>query len=221
MSDFWGAAGTPPVPGGQPAPGAVPAPPPPAAGFTPVAPAVAVAPVTEQSTVPSYWQPGMAVASSGPQYGSQLEALPETGQPRRIAHRPWSTVLLVFHVLQLVAAVFLLGAGLIAATVLGGDPAGGDMAGFGGLFVMIGLIAGAVLLGVSVLLLVLTRRGRARADQGQPGTLFAVGIIATALGALSLAGLIGGGEPVYVVVNLATSAVYTFAGVRTIMAARS
>lgn len=213
-SDFWGAQATPPVPGAAPGPYGAGSPPPPPAGFTPVAP---VAP--EQPVVPSYWRPGMAVVSPGPQYGSQFEALPDAGQPRRIVHRPWSTVLLVFHILQLVLGVLLCGAGLLALLAM--DAAAGDLAGFGGMFAVIGLIAGAVLLGVSILLVALTTKGRKRADQGQPGMLFAVGVIATVLGALSLAGLLGGGEPVTLLINVVTSGLYTFAGVRTLQAARS
>lgn len=113
-----------------------------------------------------------------------------------VAHRPWSTVLLVGHVLA--AALCAVMVGLAIAVIVSDNSshtdkwdglAAGIATGVGGVALLIGAAA--------VVFVVLTRTGRRRADDGDPRTLQSVAgtdrALSTMAAVLTLSLLIAGG----------------------------
>ncbi len=217
-SDFWAPAGhtPPPIPTPAPPPthesqpaGYPPSPAPVIVDDEPAAPD----PVSAEP-IPRYG------GVSAPRYVPTYAAMP-------VQHRPWSTFLLGFHGLNLVGGVLTLIAGVLLAT---SDAAanlplpvtGGEVAAVG----VAVAIAGLVIVAIALTLTLLTHRGRRNAEDGRPGLLRGIALTAAILGTLQILAIVSGAAhadaSVFALIGaLVLPGLYTFAGVRTFLAART
>lgn len=138
-------------------------------------------------------------------------------------HRPWSTVVLVVHALGTALGVVLTGGGvaLVVAGAAPRPPSDGIYEPweifFGGLLVIVGL---AVLV-VSVVLTVVTARGRRAADRGRAGLLTGAAIAVISLGGLGVLGSLTAGDPLAVVTLALPPALYALLGMALLRRLRS
>lgn len=152
---------------------------------------------------------------------------PPTGPETRVSvrHRPWSTLLLALHWVGVAAAAALLVLGVVLvimhvvtmASIEDGEfyePWGLVIAGVAGTI-------GGVVLAAMVPLAVATARGRRRADEGQPRSLFGAAVAGSAVVTLAvlLSGLGGGPASMLVVGTLC--APYLVVAVGTAMVTRA
>ena len=137
----------------------------------------------------------MSIEPDGPEgrVGAQQDDLVRFAP---VAHRPWSTVLLIGHVLA--AALCAVMVGLAIAVIVSDNSTHTDK--WDGLAAGIATVVGGVVLligAAAVVFVILTRNGRRRADDGDPRTLQSVADTDRALGTmvavLTLALLLAGG----------------------------
>ncbi|MCL3861593.1 hypothetical protein [Actinotalea sp. K2] len=130
------------------------------------------------------------------------------------AHRPWSTVLLAFHMLGVSVAAGLLLLALVAGTgVLPGDLGSPDAVG-NAFFLLFGVILAAVYAPLAWF----TVRGRRQADRGSTRTLHGLAIVACLLGTIEVVAGLLTLRSVLDVVGPLLAGVYLFAAARTVRA---
>lgn len=102
--------------------------------------------------------------------------------PDRVPHRPWSTILLVIHVLGLAAGILALGFGVafvVAAAIERSDPDGINEP-WGLVIGMLLMVGGGAVGVIAGIVTKLTVAGRREAEQGRPGGLRTVAIVVLA-----------------------------------------
>lgn len=162
-----------------------------------------------RSTTPT---PGVTGEPAPPLRTGSAPSWGQPGSPQAAKHRPWSTVLLVYHAVEVAVGVVV--------TVLGmrylgsgggrsGDRIGGSL-----------LVVGFVVMAVTAALVAMTLVARRRADGGRPRLLFVVGLLAAGFGCASVTGALQDASPGSLVVGLAVAGPYAYAGVATAQAAR-
>jgi hypothetical protein len=145
-------------------------------------------------------------------------------------HRPWSTVLYWFHLVSMACGVGLAALAVVLVVVVDSNTDSGSP------WEGLGIVIGGLLFGIalvcltfSTVMLVLTAKGRRRADEGRPGMLFGTAVAAAILAGLGvflslpqMAQLtqMGAGELVGLLVGLAVNGLYLTAAVLTAKACR-
>jgi hypothetical protein len=120
-----------------------------------------------------------------PRWGGPVVPVTRAVPPPVAGHRPWSTVLLACHVVVTVIAGLCAVVGTVVAAVDladRGEEFDGLLAVLFGVLAVAGLAVGALALTLALL----TRRGRRRADAGDPGLLRGVAITALVLTGLAV-----------------------------------
>lgn len=103
-------------------------------------------------------------------------------------HRPWSTVLLVFHTLGVVCAAAVIAGSGVLLVVTAAAPApedGGINEPWALVIAPILALVGMAALGIAYLFRRLTVRGRREADEGRPGLLRRCAVASMVLGTLA------------------------------------
>jgi len=153
-------------------------------------------------------------APATPRDGVRHESGLTDGGPRA-RHRPWSTVLLVVHVVGLVAGVVAVVGGVAIAVVAGAqtpDPADGIHEPWGIVIGGVLAVLGVVVLLAAGALTALTAWGRRAADTGRPGPLRGLAIAVVVLAGLGWVGSLAAGDLLSLLVWSVLGGLYALLG---------
>ena len=140
-----------------------------------------------------------------------------------VPHRPWSTVLLVFHALGLAAGVVAVGCGVALIAEAFRNPPSDSRPGYepwGFAFGVAFAVIGAVLIVATVVLTVVTVKARRAADQGRTGVLQGLAITVVTLAVIGALNSLAGGVR-WFLVGLVLCGIYALPGVFILRAMRA